>query len=214
MRGVMKLALLALGATALGLGLASGIGFVRLGGGALSASMAAAVERGRALAARARPEYQEVVLAALPPNPLNGDYLLLENRLEGAVMVEAPPGVEGESGIVFGLEFEDPAAPGLAAVGSLATTVDDGALVVTNGSGTEADHLVTPEAIRISPGEIGDILIRAKITHGEFFRLGWLGEQGRQRQSQGGGTVSTSGSRIGPTSTLTSSTAERCCGAG
>ncbi|MGH6921106.1 MAG: hypothetical protein ACREJ0_25790, partial [Geminicoccaceae bacterium] len=48
--------------------------FVRLDAAQLSASAEPVLERARALAERARPEYQELALARLAPNSYNGPY--------------------------------------------------------------------------------------------------------------------------------------------
>ncbi len=176
MRKIAKVALAALLVVLAVLAVTSAIGHVRLGGGALTAQTDAVVARSRDVAERARPEYQELALATLPKNPINGDYVVLDLLLDEARIVEPPATSDDADGsIVFALDFNGGDAA-LTAVGTLRLAKEDNALVVTGGSGTEADHLVTPEPVEIPAGEVGDILIRAKVSKGEFFRLGWVGD--------------------------------------
>src|SRR5215213_3049409 len=159
--------------------------YARMDAGALGANAAPLLERARALSERARPEYQDLALATLPPNPLNGPAVRLDEMLDRAVPAERPNPAVAEGGgdgggVVYALEFDDPAAgaAGLApAPGSPPAEVRDGTLRTTSGAQRET-YLASPNTLAIPTADVGNILIRARASKGAFMQLAWTGEAG------------------------------------
>jgi hypothetical protein len=56
-------------------------------------------ERAQAISERARPEYQDLALATLPPNPHNGSFYRLDDRLLEADAVEQPVAATEADGV-------------------------------------------------------------------------------------------------------------------
>ena len=116
-----------------GLGRAPAVNYARLDAGALRANVEPVLAEARALSEKAKPEYQELALATLPPNPRTGEYFRLDDMLDRAVVKQAPPAATVENAVIQALEFDDPAAPGLKpAQDGAAVAVRDGALEVVN----------------------------------------------------------------------------------
>mgnify|MGYP005841865261 CR=1 FL=1 len=157
------------------------VNHLRLDAGTMARSAERVIERAQQLSQKARPEYQEVALASLPPNPRNGPGYRLDEMLDRAGLVEPPGPPADESGIVFALDFANGAAHGLRAMGNIALAQGNGVLVTSGGS--EADFLATPSDLAIPSEEIGDIVIRAKVDRGNFLRLGWIGARRTERDT-------------------------------
>ena len=149
--------------------------YVRLDAAQLSTSAEPVLERARAIAERAQPEYQELALARLAPNSHNGSYYRFDDNLHEADRVDEPPPVPtDDEGIILGFEFEDPNDPELiAADGSAAPRIEAGLLQMP-GHGGE-DYLTNDDPMALRREEIGDILVRARTDKKTWARLGWSG---------------------------------------
>ena len=176
-RGWPRAALLGAGLTLAMLTALSLVNDHRLGTGSLLASVESSVEQAKALGERARPEYQELALATLPPNPNNGEFIRLDDMLDRAVLREAPlAATSQDDGIVYALEFDDPASPGLSLNGSLKPELAGGFLRATSGG--DDDYLASAARMSVPQGEVGDILLRVRADRGTYMRLAWIGEDG------------------------------------
>jgi hypothetical protein len=157
------------------------IDFWRFDLGGFAADAERVVERARAMAERARPEYQDYVLATLPENPKTGPFLRLDLALDRARVLKAPATVPAEGGSsLLALEFDGTDQFTFTPEdGATATVVEDGMLRVTASDGGyyQLDGLSLPR------DDIGQILIRMRSRGGHFLRLGWQGE-GTDRRSQ------------------------------
>ena len=98
----------------LGLVILHVVNHLRLDAGMLGANAERLVAEARALRDHAKPEYQEVALASLPPNPLTGEHHRLDELMDSAVATRAPPPL-GRPAVIAALEFDNPARPELAA---------------------------------------------------------------------------------------------------
>lgn len=143
--------------------------------GGLAADASQVVERARAMAGRARPEYQDLVLATLPENPKNGLFLRFDLALDRAEVLEAPATLPAdEVTTLLNLEFDGPAAPAFVPEGGIAPpVVADGMLRVT---ATDEGYLRL-DGLAIPRDDVGQILIRMRSSGGDHLRLGWQGEQ-------------------------------------
>jgi hypothetical protein len=151
--------------------------YARMGAAALDENVAPVLERARAISEKARPEYQDLALATLPANPLNGPAVRLDEMLDRAAVKERPNPAEGGGGggVVYALEFDDPASPGLVpAPGSPAAEVRDGTLRTRTGAPREI-YLATPGTLAIPTADVGNILIRARAGKGTFMVPGQKG---------------------------------------
>ena len=150
--------------------------YLRLDLGALSANVEPVLAEARALSEKAKPEYQELALATLPPNPKNGTFYRLDDMLDRAVVKQEPPAGTVDSALIGALEFDDPAAPDLKSVqGGTSTTMRDGVLEVVNDPD---DHLENAVALAVPRDEIGDLVIRMKADKGTYLRLAWSRAEG------------------------------------
>ena len=149
--------------------------FVRLDAAQLSASAEPVLERARTIAERAQPEYQELALARLPPNSRNGSFYRFDDRLHEAEVIEEPPAVPGDEGVILSFEFKDPGAPGLvAADGSAEPQIEDDLLRM---SGQDAeDYLTNQDPLTLRRQEVGDILVRARTNKKTWTTLAWSSE--------------------------------------
>ncbi len=145
----------------------------RLDGTTLSVQMDRVVERSQEIRDRARPDYQEVALRALPPNPLTGPVFRLDDRLADARALAAPEAGDDTGGIVFELEF-DAENPFVAAASETKLAVEDGVLRIdTSGH----DHLLTESTDMAIPMDtVGDLIIRARVDRGKEILLAWSTE--------------------------------------
>ena len=153
------------------------VNYARLDAGALRANVEPILAGARALSERAKPEYQELALATLPPNPLTGRYFRLDDMLDRAVVKQAPPAATVDNAVIQALEFDDPGTPELEAArqDGTAVAVRDGALEVVNDPD---DHLVNAVPLDVPRDDVGDILIRARADKGSYLRLAWSTAEG------------------------------------
>jgi hypothetical protein len=140
------------------------------------------LERATKISERARPEYAELALATLPPNPLNGSFYRFDDHLHEAKIIEEPVGVAMDDGaILHAFEFENGAAPGLVASnGADAPTVEQGWLKVSAGEGDD-DYLTNAEPMAVPADDIGDVLIRLRAGEDALIRLAWSKEEQREQ---------------------------------
>jgi hypothetical protein len=150
---------------------------VYLDPGAWRAEAEPLLARARAISERARPEYQDLALARLPPNPHNGPFHRLDDRLHEAEIVEQPAAVAGADGaVVHAFDFDDAGTPALVwAEGGGTPPVDDGVLKVSGYSGL--DHLTNADPMAVVQEDIGDIVIRARANQETWMTLGWSRER-------------------------------------
>jgi hypothetical protein len=134
----------------------------RLDPGAWRADAEPLLERAQAISERARPEYQDLALATLPPNPHNGSFYRLDDRLLEANVVERPvAATEADGAVLYAFDFDDAASPGLIAIeGGKAPLVEGGMLKMTGLKGR--DRLTNADPIALPLDEIGDVVIRAR----------------------------------------------------
>jgi hypothetical protein len=144
--------------------------------GAWRADAEPLLARARAISERARPEYQDVAMATLPPNPHNGPFYRLDDRLHEAEILEQPAVVAGaDGGVIYAFDFDDAATPGLMpADGGRAPEVEGGVLKVLDHNGS--DHLTNADPMAIPQEDIGDIVIRARASRQTWMTLGWSRE--------------------------------------
>ena len=148
---------------------------VRLDSRGLSEGSRALVDRAVDIRNRAMPEYQDLVLATLPPNPNNGPFYRFDDNLHAAKISGTSPG-ELDEGDEFELqiEFEGGNETGLVAAEGRSTIEErDGLLVVSH---REGDYLVTDKPLKIPLAKISDVLIRARADRGNRFLLRWIAE--------------------------------------
>jgi arylsulfatase A-like enzyme len=156
----------------------------RLDPGAWRADAEPLLERAQAISERARPEYQDLALATLPPNPHNGSVYRLDDRLLEADTVEQPvAATEADGAVLYALDFDDAASPGLiAAGGGNALLVEGGMLKMAGMKGR--DHLTNSDPIALPVDEIGDVVIRARASAPTWMRLAWSREDQPESQWQ------------------------------
>jgi len=147
--------------------------FVRIHAGQLAASAEPLIERARAISERARPEYQDLALARLAPNPHNGSFYRFDDNLHEAEVIDRSLGVTpDDEGIILGFEFEDSNDPNLIpADGSLEPQIEAGLLTVSGSHGD--DYLTNKEPLTLPRGDVGDILIRARTNEKAWVKLSW-----------------------------------------
>src|SRR5919106_358705 len=147
--------------------------FVRLDVGAWRADAEPLLARARQISERARPEYQDLALARLPPNPHSGPFYRLDDRLHDAETVEQPAAVaEVDGSVIHAFDFDDADRPDLiAADGGSAPRIEDGMLKVPGYRGR--DHLTNADPVAIPQDSIGDVVIRARSDDDTWMTLGW-----------------------------------------
>jgi arylsulfatase A-like enzyme len=150
--------------------------FVRMDLGTWRSAGEPLLQRAQAISERARPEYQDLALATLPPNPHNGSFYRLDDLLLEADLVEEPVAVEERDGaVLYAFDFDDAHSPGLiAADGDDSLPVEDGVLKMVGFKGR--DHLTNADPIALPVDEIGDIVIRARASEQTWMRLAWSEE--------------------------------------
>jgi arylsulfatase A-like enzyme len=147
--------------------------YVRLDAAQLSASAEPVLERARAIAERARPEYQDLALARLAPNPHNGSYYRLDDNLHDAKVIDEPPPVPtDEEGIILGFEFKDPNNPELVAADGSATPQVEADVLRMPGNGGQ-DYLTNGDPLVLRRDDVGDILVRARTDKKTWASLAW-----------------------------------------
>jgi arylsulfatase len=141
-----------------------------LGGGFYS-GIDELVERAAAVREAASPDYQRAALSSLPPNPMTGPVLRLDDHMSEAKIVEEPVRTDALAGFenVFTYEFD---APGEleSAAGKVKPTVDKGVLTVEH---VLDDYLQNARPVEIVTDDIGEIVVRARSTKGTHFVIGW-----------------------------------------
>ena len=158
---------------------------LRLDAAGMSRSASALVERAEALSSQAIPEYQDLTLARLPPNPNNGPFFRFDDNLHAAKIVEKPADAvpDPASEFLFRLEFEDGDEPQFASAEGRSRMERSGGLLVVSSHPDE--YLATQEPLDIPLAQIADFVMRARADKGNRFKLAWaakgreakLGEQ-------------------------------------
>jgi arylsulfatase A-like enzyme len=150
--------------------------FVRLDATQLSASATLVLERARTISERARPEYQDLALTRLPPNPHNGAFYRFDDNLHRAKVVDQPPELPtDDESVVLGYEFEDANDPGLiAGDGSAAPQIEAGLLRLPGHDGE--DYLTNHDPLALRRAEVGEILVRARTDKKTWATLAWSSE--------------------------------------
>ena len=176
-RGFFRVSLVGIIVLLLGLAGLHAYNIARLDPGAWRAAAEPLLQRAQAISERARPEYQDLALARLPPNPQNGAFYRLDDRLHEAEIVEQPVAVtEADGAVLYALDFDDADSPGLiAADGGNAPLVEDGMLKMLGLEGR--DHLTNADPIAIPADDIGDLVIRARASEQTSMRLAWSDEE-------------------------------------
>jgi len=150
--------------------------YMRIDSQGLQKGTSELIERAVDISNRAMPEYQDLVIATLPPNPNNGPFYRFDDNLPAAKVTERASGARLDEGseFEFRLEFDDGTEAGLVAAGGL-TTIErrDGLLVVTHRDG---DYLVNEKPLSIPLSGISDFILRARADRGNRFRLSWAAE--------------------------------------
>ncbi len=148
----------------------------RLDSQGLRAGTSELIERAVDIGNRAMPEYQDLVLATMPPNPNNGPFYRFDDNLPAAKAGEKPSGTQPDEGseFEFRLEFEGGADTGLIA-GDGRSTVEqrDGLLVVTH---RDRDYLINEKPLGIPLANVSDFIFRARADRGNRFQLNWTAE--------------------------------------
>ena len=112
--------------------------YMRIDSQGLKKGTSELVERAVAISNRAMPEYQDLVIATLPPNPNNGSFYRFDDNLSAAKSIEQASAtqLDEDSEFEYRLEFEGGAESGLVANAGR-TTVEqrDGLLIVTHRDG-------------------------------------------------------------------------------
>ena len=139
------------------------------------------IDRAVDIGNRAMPEYQDLVLATLPPNPNNGPFYRFDDNLAAAKVIENPSNSKSDENneFEFRLEFEGGAETGLvAAKNRSAVEQHDGVLAVTHRGG---DYLVNETPLSIPIANVSDFILRARADRGNRFQLNWAAE-GRESE--------------------------------
>ena len=149
---------------------------LRVDAGGLSAAIEPLIERAREIQSRARPEYQDHVLATLPASAINGAFDRLDDRLVEAKVAKAPDlGTGAEGAVLFALEMDEAGTSGLVAPNDDVTQrLEQGILHLSDHGGTA--YLTNATAITVRRGEIGDIIIRARTTKRTRLTFAWSKE--------------------------------------
>jgi arylsulfatase len=142
----------------------------------LASNVETVVDRAETVSRQALPEYQDLALARLAPNPVNGDFYRFDDNLESAEIPDDSPATSPDdiNEFAFQLEFDDAPEPELVpAEGQSTVEKRDGLLVVTQG---EDDYLINSKPIQIPLSSMSEIIIRARADKGNRFRLLWAAE--------------------------------------
>jgi arylsulfatase A-like enzyme len=142
----------------------------------LAGNVEKVVDRAETLSGLAMPEYQDLTLARLSPNPLNGDFYRFDDNLESAKVTDNSSDTSRDDGseFAFRLEFEDSSEPELVAANGQSTVERrDGLLVVTQRG---EDYLINRRPIRVPASSMSEVIIRARADKGNRFRLLWAAE--------------------------------------
>ena len=148
---------------------------------ALGKNVEKVVDRAETASHMAFPEYQDLTLARLPPNPINGDFYRFDDNLESARTTEisSKSSPDDTNEFAFRLEFDDRTEPELvAANGRSSVERRDGLLVVTQ---RDDDYLANTVPIRIPLPSMSEVIIRSRADKGNRFRLLWAAEGSESR---------------------------------
>lgn len=155
--------------------------FMRIDSQGLTKGTSELVERAIDIGNRAMPEYQDLVVATLPPNPNNGPFYRFDDNLPAAKSMEPASGTQPDEGSEFEyrLEFEsDTEAELVADSGRTSIELRDGLLAVTHRKG---DYLVNSKPLSIPLDNMSDFILRARADRGNRFQLNWAAE-GRESE--------------------------------
>jgi arylsulfatase A-like enzyme len=135
-----------------------------------------AVDRAEAISEQAVPEYQDLALARLAPNPLNGEFYRFDDNIASAEITNLSS-EENSSDVkeyVFRLEFGERPEPSLVAAEGQSTREErDGFLVVTQRG---KDYMVNETSVDIPLASISEVVVRARAKKGNRFGLLWAAE--------------------------------------
>ena len=139
------------------------------------------IDRAVDIGNRAMPEYQDLVLATLPPNPNNGPFYRFDDNLVAAKVIKNSSDSQSDENNEFELrlEFEGDADTGLVAAKKRSVVEQrDGVLAVTHRGG---DYLVNETPLSIPVANVSDFILRARADRGNRFQLNWTAE-GRESE--------------------------------
>lgn len=141
----------------------------------------ALIDRAENVRERAIPEYQELVLATLPPNPNNGPFYRFDDNIADATSSESDSAVQQEEGgeFVLNLEFDDDEESVLIAADGGSRIRKDGGFLHVKQAGE--DYLINEEALSIPLASISDIIFRTRASEGSRFELMWASEGNESR---------------------------------
>jgi arylsulfatase A-like enzyme len=149
---------------------------IRLDALELGSNVEKVVDRAETMSGLALPEYQDLTLARLTPNPLNGDLYRFDDNLESARITGSSTHTSPDdtSEFAFQLEFDDLSEPELvAANGQSSVERRDGLLVVTQ---RDEDYLINSTPIQVPLSSMSEVIIRARADKGNRFGLLWAAE--------------------------------------
>jgi arylsulfatase A-like enzyme len=151
------------------------INAIRLDALDLNSGISELIDRAETVSKLALPEYQDLTLARLPPNPNNGPLYRFDDNLHLARIVDSlPQSSTGPGEFEFRLEFDDDREEQLiAADGKSDVERRDGRLIVTH---RENEYLMTAAPVRIRVSNVSEIILRARADKGNRFRLLWAAE--------------------------------------
>jgi arylsulfatase len=126
----------------------------------------------------ARPEYQELALATLPPSPSSGPFFRFDDNYLSGTVARSASAADGREDREFLLrwEFDADVRLPVESIGQSSIEQRDGLLVV-NQAGSDQLRNEVPLSIPLS--DIGDVVVRAKADRGNRFLLSWA-VQGRE----------------------------------
>jgi arylsulfatase len=126
----------------------------------------------------ARPEYQELALATLPPSPNSGPFFRFDDNYLSGTVARSASSADGSEHREFLLrwEFEGDERLPVASIGQSSIELRDGLLVVNQ---VGSDQLRNEAPLSIPLSDIGDVVVRAKADRGNRFLVSWA-VQGRE----------------------------------
>lgn len=149
---------------------------IRLNATGLNRSAQTLIARAEDLSNRAIPEYQDLILATLPPNPNNGPFYRFDDNLYAAKTIAetSRAGLDASEEFEFRLEFDGrQEAQLVAANGKSKIEQREGVLLVNH---RRRDYLTTEKPLSIPLVKISEIILRARADRGNRFQIGWAAE--------------------------------------